>query len=394
MHYRLTGDGIKNVNSIFVTSGGNTSISHVFNSSITSFTDYFEPKSLEEFVVDIRSIITHPEFYEVEVHEPVLLDVSMGSEEDATEIVSAEFAYIGGKLCTDPDSNLTTSNNCSFSFLSGNADGIYTLCINITDGEDYDHDCSAETIVINTLNVPPNMSTVFMNSTNNTFSEKENLYCWANASDADEDDFSVEGFWFRNGEIVPDLNFTTYPNLNDSNDLVYAGFAPWTAIEDEETWSCSVRAYDLRTYSDYLSSGNITIIFGAMMPEIHATWHTPNFTRQGGDITFFANVTDNNTQANIADVILHVIPAEVGIARNYSMIQVSGQIWSINYTAFHSGTYNYSIHARDQQNLYAFPLLGSYDFSAEGMAYVSIAIAGESNNSFVRGDIINITNSS
>jgi len=110
---------------------------------------------------------------------------------------------------------------------------------------------------VNITNIPPETPYVFINATEAGETTVDDLICWANTTDADADNVSYEGFWYRNG--VQNTSFTTWPNKYPPENLTNVSILDSGRTYSGEEWSCRVRAYDSHDYSNYSSSENLTV---------------------------------------------------------------------------------------------------------------------------------------
>jgi len=136
--YNLTGGGIAHTLSrisrddvTYTTVNEST-----YESDQTFAVHHFRPSRATHFVVDMRSVISEPTFYEVSLYTPYLLNVTWGSETkvESFDIVQS-LDLADPSVCTDEDRSTITENNCSYVWDSSVLDGHLCVIVNITGGK-------------------------------------------------------------------------------------------------------------------------------------------------------------------------------------------------------------------------------------------------------------------
>ena len=170
----LTGTGVGNTLYFYSTDDNqiNLLLNKTYTNGQTSAIDYFMPESTKYIYVDIRSLVVNPEFSEIRLYEPVLVEPLMHSETMMDgRIISSEQSYL--KICTDDDFKSKTDNNCSYEFNSSLIDGTYHVCINVSDYLLNKIECSAKFTILNYEDSPFQIKDIenktFVNIFNKTY---------------------------------------------------------------------------------------------------------------------------------------------------------------------------------------------------------------------------------
>ncbi len=145
------------------------------------------------------------------------------------------------------------------------------------------------TISITTNNAPTDPVNVGINSTNGNNKTLQDLNCYANIFDPNNDKLNVTLRWYKNNSI----NLTLDYNNSYANGTFFIGTLDDANTTKGENWSCSLRLFDGINYSNWVNSSapaNLTILNTVPTATLIApananqtTDRTPNFNWTGSD---------------------------------------------------------------------------------------------------------------
>lgn len=212
--YALTGSGIGETFSTYSIDDSTfiNIVNDTYTNGQTSATHYFLPTNMSYFYVDIRSLIVNPEFYEVWLQEPKLLDYTI-SNESRVEGGLLSNEILATQICDDTDFTTITSNNCSYNFESANLDGYYYICINVSDYLLYTLECSENFTIQNYEEYPILVKDVEDQKFVNIFNRKYNLNQHFNDPDNQHMTYKPQ-FYLR--ELLCHFENDTCLDLNNS----------------------------------------------------------------------------------------------------------------------------------------------------------------------------------
>ncbi len=181
-----------------------------------------------------------------------------------------------------------------------------------------------------TPNQAPVQAKPAVNSSLGANQTTEDIICWANATDADGDNLTYEGYWYRNG--AQNTSFNTAPSNYTQGTLVNVSTLSSSMTSVGDNWSCYVRAYDGINYSQYNMSSNITII-DSIAPSVERVSQSPadidtiNIFDKSLNITY--NITDSASALNESSITLHY---KVNSTQSECWITVNGTATTCNFT--------------------------------------------------------------
>jgi len=157
-----------------------------------------------------------------------------------------------------------------------------------------------ERIVTIQFNVAPNTPVVYINSTDGSNRTLQSLHCYSTITDNDTNaKLNVSVKWYKNNVLNLSLDYNNSYNNGTWFDAVLGN----GNTTKGENWSCSMRLFDSLEYSEWGSSGNLTIlnsppVVTLTLPPNHNVTidRTPSFTWDGTDddndaLTFEFNIS-------------------------------------------------------------------------------------------------------
>ncbi len=117
---------------------------------------------------------------------------------------------------------------------------------------------SSSNYCFNVANTAPVQGTPTVSSSSGNDYETDDITCTASATDADGDDVSYNGSWYKNG--VQNSTFDTSPTNYTQGVSTDVSTVNSSLTSVGDNWSCEVRAYDGGDYSSYAMSANLTIL--------------------------------------------------------------------------------------------------------------------------------------
>ena len=142
----------------------------------------------------------------------------------------------------------------------------------------------------------PSLSQVFINSTNGTNKTAEDLNCFTNLSDEDNDTMNVSVRWYMNDSLYLTLDYNNnYENGSFFNSVLLSG-----NTSKNEIWKCSVRTYDGTYYSNWTNSSGLTIL--NTLPIVNLISPENYNVTTNRNPTFFWNATDADGDSLIYQV--------------------------------------------------------------------------------------------
>ena len=137
-------------------------------------------------------------------------------------------------------------------------------------------------------NAYPNITSVSLNASSVNNDTTDNLQCFTLLDDLDGDAMNVSVRWYKDGALNQTIDYNnTYADNTFFNSTLLTGN---TTIN--ETWMCSLRAYDGSDYSSWVNSSNLTII-DLLSPNSSITSPSNNTITSEDQINFTINVSDN-----------------------------------------------------------------------------------------------------
>lgn len=126
----------------------------------------------------------------------------------------------------------------------------------------------------------------------------------------------------------------SYALTNPSNSLMFVAIVDFDNLVDESDETNNV--------------ANNLILEGT--PQITSLTSLPSPQGYGENVSIRAEITDVNGTQDIATVIVGIQPPQ-GNVTNYSMINISSNVWQRIYTDFKNGTYAYTVFVNDSSGL-------------------------------------------
>lgn len=118
-------------------------------------------------------------------------------------------------------------------------------------------------------NTPPSKPSVYITPSNPT--TEDDLYCYANSYDADGDTITYHYRWYRNGYL-----YSTSSTTSNYSTISH------TATRENDTWKCSVRAFDGKDYSEE-NYDTVTIAGVSACYDFELSTNTQNISMQSND---------------------------------------------------------------------------------------------------------------
>jgi len=112
-------------------------------------------------------------------------------------------------------------------------------------------------------NDAPVIQNIILNSSLGTDLTDENLTCWVNATDANGNNISYNGSWFKDGV---DQGISFFVGNYSSGVLVNVSTLDSRNTSVGDLWSCKVRGYDGIEFGSYSFSENLTIVSAPSPP--------------------------------------------------------------------------------------------------------------------------------
>ncbi|MFC1691808.1 LamG-like jellyroll fold domain-containing protein, partial [Nanoarchaeota archaeon] len=152
------------------------------------------------------------------------------SDLDGDVIINKVEWYIDGAVNTGLENSTTIgSGNLSVG-------DIWYACVSPNDGDDYGAtNCSNNLTIVNTN---PNLNDIFINSSSGTNTSSENITCWVNATDIDNQNLTAYWFWFNS--TAQYSNGSTFIDSNYLNTFINISTITSDKILKTETWNCTV----------------------------------------------------------------------------------------------------------------------------------------------------------
>jgi len=214
-----------------------------------------------------------------------------------------------------------------------------------------------------TPNIPPTITKAFINSSQGTNISLENIFCWVNASDLDNDYLNYSGFWYRNGEQqfnALDITFagsitSGHSGTVDSHDnIIFAGnqyLNPTTRQSRIEKYNSSGSLLWNQSYGPIVSSGTIKDVAVDSQNNIivlsldYIGGFTPGYliTKYNSSGSFMWNATFDDQGMN-------QIPSDLKTDSNNDIVAVGGN-YIVKYNSF--GVYQWN-KTLSGDNSYAF----------------------------------------
>ena len=139
------------------------------------------------------------------------------------------------------------------------------------------------------LNQPPTQTTPILNATRYINSTIDDLNCYANVSDINNDNIYVNSTWYRNG--TANLSGQTGPIVQNEYILISTLGYGNTSIYDN--WSCEIIPYDSISSGIGLNSSNLTILPDLIHPVVNITSPANNTRTSDPTPSISFNITDN-----------------------------------------------------------------------------------------------------
>ncbi len=134
-----------------------------------------------------------------------------------------------------------------------------------------------------------------INSTDGTNHSSQDLNCFDTITDPDSDNLNVTVHWHMNG--VFNVSYDYNDSYSSGYDFVSTLGSGNTSVG--QRWSCSLRLFDGKNYSNWGNSSNLTIISESdNLIVVSLTSPDDDSTGTDGIITFISNVTDDNEVIN------------------------------------------------------------------------------------------------
>jgi hypothetical protein len=134
---------------------------------------------------------------------------------------------------------------------------------------------------------PTNYTNIFINSTNGNNKTAQDLFCYTNITDSDNNKINVTVRWFKNAT----LNVTIDYNNSYANNTLFNVSLHNGNTTKHEIWNCALRLYDGTDHSSFINStNNLTVI--NTLPVVNllfpangnaTTNRTPTFNWSGND---------------------------------------------------------------------------------------------------------------
>jgi len=194
-----------------------------------------------------------------------------------------------------------------------------------------------------TLNSPPNVPTMGINSTDGSDTSDQDLNCNATLVDLDGNGINVSVRWYRNGTLNLSIDYNNSYS-NGTNLSVKLDSANTTT---NDNWSCSMQLFDGRVYSGWGNSSNLTILGAGVDPiVINSNGTNPASPKENNNVSIYANVTSGSTILWVNFSVM--CPNGTVRIYNENASSMNSDIWnSTSFIADAIGTWNWNISAYD-----------------------------------------------
>ena len=236
-----------------------------------------------------------------------------------------DYLYVVGEA--DFLSTWKTKNFTSFFNFTNLPDGTYTYNVTANDSAGNENVTETRIIIISTNTAPnnPTPSLVSLDGSNKT---NIDLNCSSLITDPDSGNtLNVSIQWFKNNT----LNFTLDYNNSYANGTMFSALLDDGNTTKGENWSCGIRLYDGKAYSNWVNSTNITILNS--LPTISLTSpansnittnRTPIFIYSGSDadsdsLSYEINLTCYESGSIVSAGSQYINKDTVGSSTSYTL---------------------------------------------------------------------------